>query len=333
ERAALVPGLLDTVVDLCATTGARWAWVPRRAGDRGAVEAGLLPNLLPGGRPVADAAAREDLARAWDVDALPGHEGRDLDAIIRGAASGEVGSLVVGGVEPADLADPALALVALEKAFVVSLELRASAVTERADVVFPVAAVAEKSGSFVTWEGRLRPFVAALDKPHALPDLRVLAGIADELGRPLGLRTVEDARAEMVRLGPWSGARDTGSAGSASSGPPAPVPSRGLVLASWKQLIDDGRMQDGDEALRATARPPVLMVPPGVLEGLGLQEGDVVTLSGPLGSTTLPVAVADDLADDTVWAPASSPDNPVRRLVGPAGCAVSLSVASREMLS
>ena len=27
------------------------AWVPRRAGDRGAVEAGCLPNLLPGGRP------------------------------------------------------------------------------------------------------------------------------------------------------------------------------------------------------------------------------------------------------------------------------------------
>ena len=33
------------------STGARIAWVPRRAGDRGAVEAGALPNLLPGGRP------------------------------------------------------------------------------------------------------------------------------------------------------------------------------------------------------------------------------------------------------------------------------------------
>ena len=32
-------------------TGARLAWVPRRAGDRGAVEAGCLPSLLPGGRP------------------------------------------------------------------------------------------------------------------------------------------------------------------------------------------------------------------------------------------------------------------------------------------
>ena len=46
--------------------------------------------------------------------------------------------------------------------FVVSLEIRASAVTELADVVFPVAAVAEKSGALVNWEGRLRPFDAAL---------------------------------------------------------------------------------------------------------------------------------------------------------------------------
>ena len=42
---------------LAARTGARLAWVPRRAGDRGAVEAGCLPNLLPGGRPVTDTAA------------------------------------------------------------------------------------------------------------------------------------------------------------------------------------------------------------------------------------------------------------------------------------
>ena len=46
---------------------------------------------------------------------------------------------------------------------------------------------------FVTWEGRPRPFEAVLSNPHSLPDLRVLAGIAEELaslGRAsLGFRT------------------------------------------------------------------------------------------------------------------------------------------------
>ena len=48
---------------LAAATGARLAWVPRRAGERGALEAGALPSLLPGGRPVTDAAARAEVGR------------------------------------------------------------------------------------------------------------------------------------------------------------------------------------------------------------------------------------------------------------------------------
>ena len=55
-------------------------------------------------------------------------------------------ALLIGGVDPADLPDPVAALAAIESArFVVSLELRVSAVTDRADVVFPVAAVARRS--------------------------------------------------------------------------------------------------------------------------------------------------------------------------------------------
>ena len=55
ERLAQSHGALTAALELAKTTGARLAWVPRRAGDRGAVEAGCLPTLLPGGRPAADA--------------------------------------------------------------------------------------------------------------------------------------------------------------------------------------------------------------------------------------------------------------------------------------
>ena len=71
ERLAASPGALSAVAALAEATGARLAWVPRRAGERGAVEAGALPNLLPGGRPVADAAARAEVAAAWGVEPLP----------------------------------------------------------------------------------------------------------------------------------------------------------------------------------------------------------------------------------------------------------------------
>ena len=72
ERLATVPGALSAApASLADATGARLAWVPRRAGERGALETGCLPNLLPGGRPVDDAAARVDLGTVWGVDTVP----------------------------------------------------------------------------------------------------------------------------------------------------------------------------------------------------------------------------------------------------------------------
>ncbi len=171
ERLAEVPGALSAVARLASQTGAKLAWIPRRAGERGAVEAGALPNLLPGGRRVGDPAASAEVARLWGVGSLPSDPGYSTAEILAAAARGDIEGLLIGGVDPADLPDPAAALEAIEAArFVVSLEIRVSAVTDRADVVFPVAAVAEKAGTFVNWEGRPGSFAAALPVPSVRTD-------------------------------------------------------------------------------------------------------------------------------------------------------------------
>src|SRR5205085_2430450 len=127
ERAAQVSGLYSAVVRLARDTGARIAWVPRRAGERGAIEVGALPTLLPGGRPVSDPGARGEIEQAWGLQpgALPDAPGRDVGRIVAAAAQGELSGLLVGGVDPDDLPDPVLARKALRAAgFVASLELR-----------------------------------------------------------------------------------------------------------------------------------------------------------------------------------------------------------------
>lgn len=176
ERLSEVAGGFAAAVRLAEATGACLAWVPRRAGDRGAVEAGALPGLLPGGRPVADPAARREVESVWGAS-IPASDGRDAASLLGPGQT--TAALLVGGVELSDLPNPAKARAAIEAAgFVVSLEIRHSGVTELADVVFPVAPVAEKPGTFLDWEGRERVFDTALRTTGVMPDQRVLHAIA-----------------------------------------------------------------------------------------------------------------------------------------------------------
>ena len=142
---------------------------------------------------------------------MPSATGRDADGILAAATDGTLGALLVGGIEPGDFADPDAVLAALDAApFVVSLELRHSAVTERADVVFPVAPTTQKSGAFVNWEGRYRGFEPAFrgtSLSAGQSDHRVLDTLADEMGVYLGCTTVESAREELSALGTWDGKR------------------------------------------------------------------------------------------------------------------------------
>jgi len=283
ERAAGLPGTLSAVLRLAQATGASVAWVPRRAGERGAVESGLLPGLLPGGRPVSDAAARVDAAAVWGVDSVPDEPGLDLPAMLAGCASGELSAVVVAGLDVDDLPDSDAAIAALDTVdFVVALDTHRHDVTERADVVLPVAAAPEKAGSYLDWEGRDRPFGQAVRHAAVLSDARVLSWLATELDVDLGLDTLDRTRAELAQFDAWGG--DRVSAPDLAPADPAQPSGRELVLAGWRALIDPSVLQDGEPYLAATARPLVARVAPRTAADLGLADGDDVTVSGPSGA-------------------------------------------------
>ncbi|WP_225803256.1 NADH-quinone oxidoreductase subunit G [Streptomyces sp. NK15101] len=308
ERLAGVPGALTAALRASAATGARLVWIPRRSGERGAVEAGALPALLPGGRPATDPRAREEVAAAWGVRELPHRYGRDTGQIVEAAAGGELAALLVAGVEVADLPDPARAREALDTAFVVSLELRPGEVTERADVILPVAAVAEKAGTFLNWEGRARLFEAALKpeqmtRPLAPTDARVLHMLADALDVHLGLPDLRSARREMDRLGGWTEERATEPG---SPGQPAPRPGDGeAVLAGHRLLLDLGRLQEGDAALAGTRHAAVARLSAATAADTGVKDGDVLEVTGPTGSVAFPLQVTE-MPDRVVWLPLNS---------------------------
>ena len=322
ERAAGLSGTLSACHRLAERTGARLAWVPRRAGDRGAVEAGCLPNLLPGGRPVADAAARIDTQAAWGTESLPSVEGRDADEILIAAADAELQALVVAGVDPNDFIDPLAALEGLEKVnFLISLETRASLVTERANVVFPVSLIHERAGSFVNWEGRPRSFGVVIEPPNGMSDLRVLAALADALGTDLGFRTPAEARAELDELGVWEGQRSE--APDYDAGETAEPNDTAAVLATWRMALDESRALDGEPYLQATARAAEARLSPSTAEAAGISS--VAKISNDRGSIALPAVLDPEMIDGVVWLPSRAPGNGIsRHLAATAGDLVTI---------
>lgn len=316
ERLAGVPGALSAVAKLAEVTGAALAWVPRRAGERGALDAGALAGVLPGGRPLDDVTARREVAAVWGVEAsdLPSQPGRtaggiveELIADVHRSATGQrrlIDALVIAGVDVSDDPRAGELLGALDDApFLVALSTHHTDVTERADVVFPVAVVSEKAGAFTDWEGRVKPFSAAVRGTPNLPDGRVLGMLADVMDVPFGKGDVASLRAELDALTPWTGSRPSApevAAPAAVTGGPGSA-----RLGSWRLLLDRGRLQEGEPHLAATARPTEALMSLSTAEALGVAGVDVITVSTDSGGITIPLRIAD-VVDGAIWAPMCS---------------------------
>jgi len=182
--------------------------------------------------------------------------------------------------------------------------------------VLPVAPPAEKSGSYLDWEGRTRRFATALAS-NAMSDYRVLDALADQLGSELGLRGVERVRAELAELGRWEGTRTEPPTVPAAE-PPAPRPGT-AVLATWRLLLDAGRMQDGEPYLAGTAHRAVARMSAATAAEAGVS--DSVRVSTAHGSLTLPVAITP-MPDRVVWLPQHSQASRVHPTLGVTGGAV-----------
>ena len=307
ERAAETPGALSAVAKLINNSGAKLGWIPRRAGEVGALAAGAVPDLLPGNRPIDNASARVDIATVWGSDSLPTTTGMSTLEII----NSDLEAVVVGGVDPMDISPDAK--VKLAKKFIVSFEIRQSDITEIAQVVFPVATVVEKSGSFMDWQGKVRKFEAAVEQSLNRSDVRILSMLADEIGKPINLPTVKAARNEFESIGNWDGQL-------AAMKPAIPLEVKSVkadeaILSSWRNLLDKGSLQDGEENLAGTARQSVVVISQSRASSLSVKESDLVRVSNDYGAVTLP-CVIEDIDDSSVHLPRNSLGSQLFRNLG-----------------
>ncbi|MEX1162082.1 MAG: NADH-quinone oxidoreductase subunit G [Nitriliruptor sp.] len=329
ERAA--SGTLTAAAALADACGAKLAWVPRRAGDRGALEAGLAAGVLPGGRRLDDADDRAAVAAVWGE--LPQERGRDLEAILTDAAAGKVDVLHLIGVDPLrDAASPELARKALAKAkLVIAQDLALNAtVAEFADVVLPAAATQERAGAMTNWEGRTQRFARAVDGPDLVQeDWEILVQLAAMQGRDLGFSDLDALRAEIETLGARPTAHPLPTSADASGAPAADADTSAadadggddgtLELVAVPALLDRGTMLAGATDLLATAREPDVAVHVTDAERLGIGDGDEVELAADGRQVRLRARVGHDVVPGVVRAPANSTDTSVRSLAAADG--------------
>jgi NADH-quinone oxidoreductase subunit G len=323
-------GGLAAAARLADGLGAAFAWVPRRAGDRGALDAGARPDLLPGGRPVADAGARAELAEAWGAEP-PEAPGLDAAAMVRAAAEGELGVLLLAGVDLVrDHGPRELAEQALERAFVIAVDHERNDTTRHADVLLPAAVHAETEGTFTDWEGRVQATHPAVPVGGAAQAVWELADqLSVRLGTDLGLATLARVTAETERFR----TRPKGGSGGALSAPPVPkdqpepVPAadhaeegkeQGLALVSYPLLLDAASMLARADDLNRETPGAFLELHPDDAGRLGLADGATAEVDfGEDRTARLPVRVAPTVAPGCAFIPANQPDLALRALLGP----------------
>ena len=276
----------------------------RGRGNAGGAQAlGLLPDLLPGYRPLADGQARAAVEAVWGRP-LPAAPGRTVRGMLAGAREGAVRMLYVAGADPATSYPAAGAWRAARERLecLVVHEAFLTPTAAAADVVLPVLTYAEKAGTVGNVEGRVqRQAQAVLGPGEARSDSAIVTALAARLGVPLAFSSWEEVVSEIARLVPgWApDARIAPPAITLPAGQspvltaaPGTAPAAadgGLILLTGTKLFDRGTMALRCPGIRTQAGEPFVALHPLDAGRLRLEDGDPCEVRSPHGALRLAV--------------------------------------------
>ena len=289
---------------LAGETGARFAYVTRRANDRGALAAGVHPTLLPGGRSFGLPDERTEVEAVWGP--LERHDpGRSWRGILEGCANREIDVLYLIGVDPLrDYPDASLARRALQnvpRKIVQSLEL--GALGRFADAFLPAAAFLEKEGHVTTWEGRGQRLRHVRD-PLGMcrPDWEIFASLALACGGDLGFESLDELHEEMGQLLAPKEPRERSIADMGAV--PATVRDGEILLFTYPLLVDEGRLSErADEVKAALGDAPFVEVHPDDAAARNVADAVDVRVKTAAGEATLPARVTAHVAKGSAFVP------------------------------
>ena len=305
--------------------------------SQGALDMGLVPDLLPGYAPVADATRRAPFEQQWGR-ALPAEPGLTAPEILVAAAAGRIKALWIASDHwLASAPDRALAERALSACeLVIVNEMFLTGTASRAHVGFPDSSFAEKEGVVVNAERRLQRTARALTpRPGSRADWEVFQAVARALGAGWSHRGAEDVFREVARLadgyhglswatllplGPrWSLAAPLAPSLRRVAAPAAAAPpGEGLVLLAGGTLFAQGGLSRRGTLLPKLAKQATAALHPSDGDRLGLEPGERVRLEGPAGAIELEARFDDTVPSGAVFVPYAHAGGDLNRLGAPA---------------
>jgi NADH-quinone oxidoreductase subunit G len=293
--------------------------VLRRGNVRGALAAGLAP--------------------------APGTDG--AIGILRAAAEGRIGCLVLLGADPlADVPDVDLARRALAgAASLVAVDTFLTSSSGLADVVLPAAMAGEQDGTTTNVEGRVSPVVQKITVAGtARPDWMIAVGLAGELGHDLGIGSLADAQAGLTSTVPAFAPATPAALAAAGDGVllahpsvrPVPVEAPAVPALSGyghrllvsRTLYDLAVGTARSPSLAPLARPAAVHVHPLDCERLGVTTGTDVKVTGTHTSVVLGVVADARVPRGTAWVPVNHEGADVRALLGGSASVVDVRLES-----
>jgi len=208
-----------------------------------------------------------------------------------------------------DCHDPQAALAAMQKAeFVVALSAFRHRAADYAGVMLPISPFTETPGAFISTEGRLQKFNAAVnplgDARPAWKVLRVLGGLLGLDG--FGYETADDVRAECLQGREVAALLSNKT--TAAAAPASPAGTGIQRVADVPPYFADALVRRAESLQKtADAKPPRARMNAKLMAELGIAAGDRVLVRSGAGEARLEAAADERVADRCVGVAAAHP--------------------------
>ncbi len=301
----------------------------------GAADVGLLPDMLPGHRPLGDDAARAQLGALWQAE-LPTRPGLGYSGMIA-SALGRIKALYIMGADPVgEKPSHKKELSALD--FLVVQDIFLTETAKLADVVLPAASYAESDGTFTNTERRVQAAPqAAKTVGKSLPDWAILMHIArryaPDKAAAWATSSVPAIFAEIASVAPqyaglsWESLGDAGQQWAWEALPshieltpvkplePAPLEKPFTMrLVTGNLLWDDGNVFAATERMAAMGRKAAWMHPDDAA-AIDAFDGDILAIRSRVATVELPLHISSHIKQGCVFIPFSLKDAPVGELM------------------